>query len=980
MSTTIANSTFLQATSYGLVPERELATSTLDEIKKAFGATAVLDAAQWENEVGSPLNVTVALVLNREHDASGLLHADWATRQSALPDPGDTAEYNAFWDRYGASDSTYAEVTQKLAGMDGVTLLDSSSGYLSSAESRTVWVNLTAEGFEHLFGTRLYGLLGEDYSPAIWEGNVALPDDIARAVGGFWVDQTASADGQNMGGHAVSLPQGAQSSANQDGGVTGTPTALADYYGFPLNAQGLLGTVGTPLVGLVEPQINPESYALLLAGLNAYRTGVLGVAPLTPDEFLLTQADLAAGASPNHLTTELMLDVSIVSGAAPGSDIAFYSKADGSATTFGAVQQAIWDTVNNPAVLSSSYSDSNRVAPDTPFAWAFEQLMEDSVLRGLTLLMSAGDGGSSDEYPNGVPTVHQNHASQWALVVGGTSLSPVNVAEIDPTVTTLVDKAMALDPETVFQLTASGLKVLPTELPDLDPKQPLSSVAALLEAVWNQYYLDGTTLQHDYAGNYSGVGGVDGAQPIPHYQIAFGLVPTDAGSGQTGRGIPDVAALAGGSLFYYVLTGLEEGADGGTPSFTFGRNGGTSAASPLWASLTAQVDAVFADAGLPRLGYYNDLLYQSAAVAPGAFNDVTLGNNVSSYYIVDQQVAGSVYDPNLGSWIVPTGLGYAASAGYDLASGLGTPNGLLLARTLMTLAESQLYGSAPAVLHGIGSLSGSSTADQTLLVQSTLGSEADVGIGGHGFSFDAAASTAWTARLAQQSLQADFSPDLVRLLDGAHQSTAHTLHAGAGEILDATIGQSQAGLYQSGLTNDYGFVSWGAADGAVTLARPVAIATTPDGANDVDAVVRLRQNGALDSSLMVYRVDDLDGRIGTLRPGDDGYAEAAAARAYATTDGSHAIDGPGYGAYAQAEIKGVDNNDIVALALTAGGNTYWGFADGNEQVDGHHVTHLWSYGLHTWGFEDMHGGGDRDYNDLIVGLDFVSTAGHGLLV
>jgi hypothetical protein len=48
-------------------------------------------------------------------------------------------------------------------------------------------------------------------------------------------------------------------------------------------------------------------------------------------------------------------------------------------------------------------------------------------------------------------------------------------------------------------------------------------------------------------------------------------------------------------------------------------------------------------------------------------------------------------------------------------------------------------------------------------------------------------------------------------------------------------------------------------------------------------------------------------------------------------------------------------------------------------VGGQHVGHLWSYGLNTWGWEDTKGGGDRDFNDLIVGLDFTSASGHGWL-
>ncbi len=54
-------------------------------------------------------------------------------------------------------------------------------------------------------------------------------------------------------------------------------------------------------------------------------------------------------------------------------------------------------------------------------------------------------------------------------------------------------------------------------------------------------------------------------------------------------------------------------------------------------------------------------------------------------------------------------------------------------------------------------------------------------------------------------------------------------------------------------------------------------------------------------------------------------------------------------------------------------------AQANEAINGTPVGHLWSYGFNTWGFEDTFGGGDRDYNDVVVQLDFTSMAGHQLL-
>ena len=143
----------------------------------------------------------------------------------------------------------------------------------------------------------------------------------------------------------------------------------------------------------------------------------------------------------------------------------------------------------------------------------------------------------------------------------------------------------------------------------------------------------------------------------------------------------------------------------------------------------------------------------------------------------------------------------------------------------------------------------------------------------------------------------------------------------------------------------------------------------------------MRQNGTDSLQLEAYRVDDLNGTIGGIAPGQAGYAAAAAARDYRTDTGATVISGPGYGNYGEARITRVNPGDIVALHLTnaSTGDSFWAFAAANETLNGANVTHLWSYGLNTFGWEDRSGGGDRDYNDLIVGIDFTSASGNGLI-
>jgi len=155
------------------------------------------------------------------------------------------------------------------------------------------------------------------------------------------------------------------------------------------------------------------------------------------------------------------------------------------------------------------------------------------------------------------------------------------------------------------------------------------------ESVWN-----------DGGGGGAG-GGISQYWAMPGYQTALGVnslssgAPCGAASGYC-RELPDVSADASPSTGYRVFYG------------SWGTVGGTSAAAPVWAGLTALADASGTggcSAATP-LGFLNPQLYRIAA-GPGyasAFNDVVTGNNN------------------------PAGTGdYPATAGYDMATGLGTP-------------------------------------------------------------------------------------------------------------------------------------------------------------------------------------------------------------------------------------------------------------------------------------------------------------------
>ncbi len=142
----------------------------------------------------------------------------------------------------------------------------------------------------------------------------------------------------------------------------------------------------------------------------------------------------------------------------------------------------------------------------------------------------------------------------------------------------------------------------------------------------------------------SGGGGYGySALAFPSYQSSIAGVN---GASSTYRNIPDVSIVGDQIEFVY------GGGVGGV--------GGTSAATPLWAGISALINQYAAAQGKGPMGLLNTTLYKLASNAvtyANDFNDVTMGNN--NYY----QAAPSQY---------------AAAAGYDLASGLGSPKTQLI--------------------------------------------------------------------------------------------------------------------------------------------------------------------------------------------------------------------------------------------------------------------------------------------------------------
>ncbi len=155
----------------------------------------------------------------------------------------------------------------------------------------------------------------------------------------------------------------------------------------------------------------------------------------------------------------------------------------------------------------------------------------------------------------------------------------------------------------------------------------------------------GTSLFTDAAGNYvsetgwSGSGGgISQFEPQPAFQK--GVVTQST----TMRTIPDVAFDADPATGVAIFDSTDFGAS--TP---WDQIGGTSFACPAWAGIIAIADQDRAQLGLGTLDGATQTLPKLYSLPPSAFHDITTGNN-----------------------------GFPAGPGYDLVTGIGTPQAQVL--------------------------------------------------------------------------------------------------------------------------------------------------------------------------------------------------------------------------------------------------------------------------------------------------------------
>jgi kumamolisin len=304
----------------------------------------------------------------------------------------------------------------------------------------------------------------------------------------------------------------------------------------------------------------------------------LGLSSVSTTAVSVDGAQNAPTGDPNGPDGEVALDIEVAGAIAPAARIAVYFAPNTDQGFLNAINAAIHDNVRQPSVISISWGSPEKEWTSQAIN-AFHAAFHDAALLGISVCVASGDNGSSDGESDRAPHVDFPASSPWVLACGGTSLIATN-----------------------------------------------STINS--ETVWN----DGTN------GGATG-GGVSSHFARPAYQSHV-HVPKPAGNTKnpTGRGVPDVAAVADPATGYTVLI------DGQQTVI-----GGTSAVAPLWAGLIALCNEQLGK----NLGWFHPQLY-GTITQHKALHDIVSGTNGA----------------------------YKAGPGWDCCTGLGTPNGQAILKTL----------------------------------------------------------------------------------------------------------------------------------------------------------------------------------------------------------------------------------------------------------------------------------------------------------
>jgi subtilase family serine protease len=432
----------------------------------------------------------------------------------------------------------------------------------------------------------------------------------------------------------------AKFTSNLSGRHSVIPGDFATIYDLPSSFDGTGQTIA--VVG--QTLLNPSNST---TDINAFRSAA-GLPATSSTNFKLIQVPgtgtaLACAGD----ETEADLDLEWSEGVAKNATIKFVYAGVGSGTTcnnrtsnaFDALQYSI---ANNVApIISISYGNCEANLGKS-FVLTMQQWAQQANAQGQTISGPTGDSGAAD----------------CDTGTSATQGFAVDVPAAIPEVTGVGGSEFTGDATACANSTcpASGA---PGDPPYWSGSSSLTSGASALEYIPEKTWNDSAAA----GGLNAGGGGASTIFSKPSWQSGTGV----PGDGK--RDVPDIALNASNVHDPYLICSQDEtttndpGATSCANGFRDSNNslagvGGTSAGAPTFAGILALINQATGSNGL---GNVNPMLYSLAATTPGAFHDITSGNNNVPC------TAGTTNCPS-----GTTSFGFSAGAGYDRVTGLGS--------------------------------------------------------------------------------------------------------------------------------------------------------------------------------------------------------------------------------------------------------------------------------------------------------------------
>lgn len=284
------------------------------------------------------------------------------------------------------------------AAIKAVTAFAKEFGLSAMADParRTVSVTGPVADLQKAFGVLLYQHTADGQTLRLRQGDICLPEALIPYVEAvLGLDNRPQAEA-----HFRVLPRAS--------GTSFTPVQVARLYNFPtVSAKG-------QTIALIE-----LGGGFRTADITAYFK-TLGIAAPKVTAVLVDKAKNAPTTA-DGADGEVMLDIDVAGGAAPGANIAVYFAPNTDQGFVDAITTAIHDTTNKPTVISISWgsAESNWTAQARK---AMDAAFQSAAALGITVLAAAGDNGSTDGETDGKNHVDYPASSPFVLGCGGTKL------------------------------------------------------------------------------------------------------------------------------------------------------------------------------------------------------------------------------------------------------------------------------------------------------------------------------------------------------------------------------------------------------------------------------------------------------------------------------------------------------------------------------------------------------------------------------